>query len=180
MDFLAAFHPSTITLTPPGKQQQNHIYDRKVRTYQRELLIHKLWNEGGFDGFISVSSYEPTSYLSYCLERIELCSNVIVYSPFRETIVELQNHYLTKTPTRPILSPIIHEVRAPKWNTLKGRVRPDMVGRGGGGWVFSGTKVEEGEPEMNISRGGKKKRKVEVTNGTDMEDIQTDTPVDTE
>lgn len=178
MDILAAFYPSNITLTPPA--QESHLYERKLRTYQRELQIHKVWNEGGFDGFISVSSFEATSYLPRCLERLELCSNVIVYSPFREPIVELQNYYTTKTPTRPLLSPAVHEVRAPKWNTLKGRVRPDMIGRGGGGWVFSGTKVEEAEPEVSIWREGKKRRMIEVTNGSEMEDVQTDTPVDTE
>jgi hypothetical protein len=75
---------------------------------------------------------------------------------------------------RPILAPAIHEVRAPRWSTLKGRVRPDMVGRGGGGWILSGTRVEEEEYETRDWREGKKKRKVQKSNGTEMEDTKTE------
>jgi hypothetical protein len=78
-------------------------------------------------------------------------------------------------PTRPILEPMIHEIRAPRWSTLKGRVRPDMLGRGGGGWILGGVRVEEGEVEVDLKT---KKRKVE--NGTKMEDVQTDSAVETE
>ena len=176
MDFLQAFHPSSIILTLP---QPSPMYERKLRTYNRELQVHKTWNEGGFDGFISVSSYDPHSYLSRCIERIEMCSNIVVYSPFRETIVELQNFVLTKMPTRPILGPIIHEIRAPRWSTLKGRVRPDMLGRGGGGWILSGVRVEEGDIEMKDDDERKKKRKV-TENGTEVEDVKTDSAVETE
>ena len=119
-----------------------------------------------------MSSHDPQSYLSRCIERIELCCNVVVYSPFREIITELQNYVLTKLPTRPILGPIIHEIRAPRWSTLKGRARPDMLGRGGGGWILSGVRVEEEEIEMKVEDERKKKRKV-TENGIDMEDIKT-------
>jgi hypothetical protein len=93
--------------------------------------------------------------------------------------VDLQNFVLTKMPTRPILAPIIHEIRAPRWSTLKGRVRPDMLGRGGGGWILSGVKVEEGEIEMKMDDERNKKRKV-TENGTRMEDVKTDSAVETE
>jgi len=179
MDLLSAFHPDSITLTPP--KQGGNLYERKLRTYNRELEVHKVWKEAGFDGLICASSFDPQSYISRCLERLELCANIVVYSPFREPVVELQNYCQTKLPTRPILAPTVHEVRAPKWNTLKGRVRPDMMGRGGGGWVFSGTRVEESEPEARDWREGKKKkRKLEDKNGTEMEDIKTDIALETE
>lgn len=93
--------------------------------------------------------------------------------------MELQNFVLTKMPTRPILGPIIHEIRAPRWSTLKGRVRPDMLGRGGGGWILSGVRVEEGDIEMKDDDERKKKRKV-TENGTEVEDVKTDSAVETE
>lgn len=93
--------------------------------------------------------------------------------------MELQNFVLTKMPTRPILGPVIHQIRAPRWSTLKGRVRPDMLGRGGGGWILSGVRVEEGEIEMKIDDERKKKRKV-TKNGDEMEDVKTDSAVETE
>jgi tRNA (adenine58-N1)-methyltransferase non-catalytic subunit len=179
MDFLSAFHPDSIVLTPP--KEGGNLYERKLRTYNRELEVHKKWKEAGFDGLICVSSFDPQSYLPQCLERLELCASIAIYSPFREPIVDLQNFCQTKLPTRPILAPSVHEIRAPKWNTLKGRVRPNMQGRGGGGWVFSGTRVEESEPETRDWREGKKKkRKVEGTSGTEMEDVKTDSAIETD
>lgn len=169
MDFLAAFHPSNITLSPPIKDTP--LYQRKLRTYHRELQVHKLWDEGGFDGFISVSSYDPTTFLSRCIEQIEIGSNIVVYSPFREPIAELENFILTKMPTRPILAPLIHEVRASRWNTLKGRVRPDMIGRGGGGWILGGTRVEEEEVETTDEDNSRKRRKV-TENDSEMENVK--------
>lgn len=178
MDFLSAFHPDSIILTPP--KEGGNLYERKLRTYHRELEVHRVWNDAGFDGLISASSFDPQSYISRCLDRLELCANIVVYSPFREPVVELQNFCQTKLPTRPILAPTVHEVRAPKWNTLKGRVRPDMMGRGGGGWMFSGTRVEESEPEVrDWKEGKKKKRKLEDKNGTEMEDVKTDSALET-
>jgi hypothetical protein len=179
MDFLSAFHPDSITLTPP---KQGNLYERKLRTYNREVAVHKVWKDAGFDGLLSATSFEPQSYIPRCLERLELCSNIVVYSPFRETVVEFQSFCQTKLPTRPILVPTVHEIRAPKWNTLKGRVRPDMMGRGGGGWVFSGTRVEESEPETrDWKEGKKKKRKLEDDkNGSEMEDVKTDSALETE
>jgi tRNA (adenine58-N1)-methyltransferase non-catalytic subunit len=175
MDFLSAFDPSTITITPPHQGKEGEIYERKLRTYHRELQVHKLWTESNFDGFISVSSYDPTTFLPRCLNKLELCSSIAVYSPFREVVTELQNFIQTKMPTRPLIAPIIHELRAPRWSTLKGRARPDMLGRGGGGWILSGTKVEESEPEVLIwSSRRNKKRKINE-NGSEMEDVKTDT-----
>jgi len=175
MDFLSAFDPSTITITPPHQGSESEIYERKLRTYHRELQIHEIWNEGDFDGFISVSSYDPATFLPRCLNKLELCSSIAVYSPFREVVTELQNFVTSKMPTRPLIAPIIHELRAPRWSTLKGRARPDMLGRGGGGWILSGTRVEESEPEIQVwSSRRNKKRKIDE-NGSEMEDVKTDT-----
>lgn len=169
MDFLAAFKPGSITLTPP-KKEGGPLYERKLRTYNREIQIHNIWNQGCFDGFLSVSSFDPQSFLPKVLNKIELSGNIAVYSPFREPIVEVQNYFMTKTPSRPILAPTVHEIRAPRWSTLKGRVRPDMTGRGGGGWIMSGIRVEESEMEP-LQEKAEKKRKVEE-NGTEMEDVK--------
>jgi hypothetical protein len=174
MDFLSAFRPSTVTLTPPIRD--GPLYERKLRTYNRELQTHKLWNEGAFDGLVSVSSYDPQTYLARCIERIAYSANIVVYNAYREPIIELQNFILTKMPTRPILAPTIHEVRALRWSTLKGRVRPDMVGRGGGGWILGGTRVEESEIETN-ERGKRRKLK---RNGNEMEEIKPETAVEPE
>ena len=170
MDFLSAFKPESITLSPPAKQD-GPLYERKLRTYNREVQVHNIWNAGCFDGFISISSYDPQSFLPRCLNKIELSSNVVVYSPFREPILECQNYFMTKTANRPLLAPVVHEIRAPRWSTLKGRARPDMTGRGGGGWIMSATRIEETDAEPNYSR-EEKKRKIEE-NGTNMEDVKT-------
>src|SRR5438046_2984875 len=42
LDFLEAFHSSTVVLTPP---QPGPLYERKLRTYNRELQAHKIWKE---------------------------------------------------------------------------------------------------------------------------------------
>lgn len=177
MDFLAAFHAGSITLVPP---KSSPMYERKLRTYNLTVRVHEIWNNGGFDGFIGVSSYDPTTFLPYCMEKLEMCANIAIYSPFREPIVELQNFILTKMPSRPILAPTIHEIRAEKWNTLKGRVRPDMISRGGGGWLLAGTRVEESDPtENDFNIQNRKKRKVQQ-NGSEMEDVKTDSAIETE
>ena len=178
MDVLSAFDPSLVTLVLPKEGQNSLLYERKLRTYHRELLIHKTWKEAGFDGFISVSCLDPQSYLQRCIERVDLCSNVVIYSPYRETIVQLQQFILTKMPTRPILAPMVHEIRAERWSTLKGRTRPDMLGRGGGGYILSGTRVEDSNLETpDFDR--RKKRKVQQ-NGTPIEDVKSHAAVETE
>lgn len=161
MDFLSAIDSSSVSLVPPMEGPDRQIYERKMRTYNRELEIHKIWNESLFDGFISVSTLDPESYLQRFVERVELSGNVVVYSPYRETVVLLQQFILTKMPTRPILAPMIHDIRAQRWNTLKGRMRPDMLGRGGGGCVLAGTRVEDGDPEQPDWIDRRKKRKVQ-------------------
>jgi len=167
LDFLSALHPDTVTITPPI---EGPLYERKLKTYNMHVETNRIWNEGGFDGFLSATSYDPTSYIAKCIERVSLSGSIVVYSQYREPIAELQNHALTKMPAAPILGPTIHEIRATRWCTSKGRARPDMLGRGGGGWIFSGTKVEEGIFEQqNVKKS--KKQKVE-SNGTEMEDIQ--------
>jgi tRNA (adenine58-N1)-methyltransferase non-catalytic subunit len=175
MDFLAAFRPEVITLRQPiQKDREDNLYERKLRTYNRELLTHKQWSHGSFDGFISISSYDPGTYLPYILPKLALSSQLVIYSPFREVIVDLQNALTTKMPTRPVLAPTVHEVRAPRWSTLKGRVRPDMVGRGGGGTILCGTRVEEGEVEEVREKSVKKRKVQKQLNGTAMEDVEKD------
>ena len=173
MDFLSAFDPSTITITPPH-QREGEIFERKVRTYNRELQVAKLWNEGRFDGFLSVSSYDPTTFLPQCLNKLELCASIAVYSPFREVVTELQNFIQTRMPTRQLIAPIVHELRAPRWSTLKGRARPDMLGRGGGGSILSGTRVEESEPEPLVWSSRRNKKRKPNENGSEMQDVKTD------
>ena len=176
MDFLSAFYPSTITITPPH-QGEGQIYERKVRTYNRERQIVDIWQQGHFDGFISVSSFDPATFLARCLDKLDLCANVVVYSPFREVVIELQNHIQTKMPTRPIIAPIVHEVRAPRWSTLKGRARPDMLGRGGGGSILSGTRVEESLSEVQVWSTKRNKKRKMTENGSEMEDVKSDPSV---
>jgi hypothetical protein len=83
MDFLSAFQSSTITLTPPANNASPH-YERKLRTYNREVKVNEIWNQGGFDGFISVSSYDLPTYLPRCLEHVETSAGIAIYGPFRE------------------------------------------------------------------------------------------------
>jgi hypothetical protein len=167
LNFLAAFHPETVTLNPPT---EGPLYERKLNSYNRERKIHEIWKEISFDGFLSVSSYDPMSYLPLCIEKVDLSGNIAVYNQYREVILELQNFVLTKLPMRPILAPQIHEVRAIRWSTPKGRTRPDMIGRGGGGFLLSGIRVEEeliDSRDRNEER-KKRKRETDENNGDDL------------
>jgi hypothetical protein len=171
LDFLSAFRPEAVTITEPT---QGPLYERKVKTYNMHVNTHRIWNEGEFDGFLSATTYDPTSFIESCAQKIAWSGNMVVYNQHREPIIELQNHVMTNMVTRPILAPQIHEIRATKWSTLKGRARPDMLGRGGGGWIFSGIRVEDGMfEEPSEPKPKKKKLKVEE-NGTAMEDVQTE------
>ena len=171
LDFLSAFRPETVTITEPIK---GPLYERKLKTYNLHVETNRIWNEGGFDGFLSATTYDPTSFIAKCADKVGLSANLVVYNQHREPIIELQNHVMTKMATRPILAPQVHEIRATRWSTLKGRARPDMLGRGGGGWIFSGIRVEEGMfEEFPAFKPKKKKQKVEE-NGMKMEDVQTE------
>jgi tRNA (adenine58-N1)-methyltransferase non-catalytic subunit len=172
MDFLSAFHPLDITLVPPNTSDHDDqdVFDRKLRTYNREIQTHQIWNDGSFDGFISLTSIDPRSYMSQIVGKLEMSSNIAVYSNYREVITELQHAILTNMPMRPILAPTIHEIRSSRWSTLKGRVRPNSVSRGGGGWILSGTRVEKSVSSEMDERKPKKKRKLhddESMTGTD-------------
>ena len=50
-----------------------------------------------------------------------------------------------------------------------------MLGRGGGGWILSGTRVEESEPEILIWSSRRNKKRKLNENGSEMEDVKTDT-----
>jgi hypothetical protein len=54
-----------------------------------------------------------------------------------------------------------------------------MIARGGGGYILSGTRVEEGETETKPWSEGRKKRKVQV-DGSEMEDVRTDSALETD
>ncbi|KIW99309.1 uncharacterized protein Z519_00972 [Cladophialophora bantiana CBS 173.52] len=152
------------------KSNRRSAYYRKRRRWERVRKLVAETQEGGFDGLVVASFTDPTSTLRHLVPLLAGGSQVVVYSPYVEPLVELADCYSTARrtafintpqeqrtvpskdfPVDPtlLLAPSVHTARVRKWQVLPGRTHPLMTGRGGAeGYVFVGTRVLPAEGKV--------------------------------
>ena len=115
--------------------------------------------EGNFDGFISVSTLNMPTLLPEIIPTIGGSRPVVIYSQFKEALLETQHHMSTD---KRVLAPSIMETRVRPHQTIPGRMHPVMCMRGFGGYILWGTRVfprESGITAVGKGSGKSKERK---------------------
>lgn len=170
LDLLQFFEPETqkVDWTDLTEEELKEMKSNKKAHYHRRrqnaigtnAAIENA-SRGKFDGLIVASSLYAPTLLNRLVERVGGSRPVIVYSQFKEPLVETQLGFMNDLR---ILAPTIHESKARPYQTIPGRLHPMMSMRGGGGYVLSALRVfpiEEGVTA--VGRGlSKKKQKTEA------------------
>jgi tRNA (adenine-N(1)-)-methyltransferase non-catalytic subunit len=165
------------------KSNRRSAYYRKRRRWERVKSVVDETRAGGFNGLVVASLTDPTSILRHLVPLLAGGSQVVVYSPNVEPLVELADYYSKARrtafintaaekrsapskdfPVDPtmLLGTTVQTARVRRWQVLPGRTHPLMTGRGGAeGYIFSGTRVIPAEGKVE-ARGrpprGKKAR----------------------
>lgn len=171
------------------KSNRRSAYYRKRRRWERVKSVVDETRAGGFNGLVVATYTDPVSILRQLVPLLAGGSQVVVYSPTVEPLVELADYYSTarrtafiNTPAEKrgvpsddfpvdptqLLPPTVQTARVRKWQVLPGRTHPLMTGRGGAeGYLFVGTRVlpAEGKVEARGRPPRSKKTKTEESNG---------------
>ena len=145
------------------KSNRRSTYYRKRRRWERAKAVIDETRAGEFDGLVIASFTNPTSILRHLVPLLAGGSQVVVYSPTVEPLVELADYYSTARRTAFIntsvehrtipskdfpldptllLAPTVQTARVRRWQVLPGRTHPLMTGRGGAdGFILVGTRV---------------------------------------
>ena len=134
---------------------------RAKSTNEAIALIEK----GNFDAFISVSSLHIPSILPYVLPKIGGSRPIVIYSPYKELLMEIQNCLIAD---RKVLGPCILETRMRPYQSLLGRMHPVMTMRGYGGYIVWGTRVFPKEAGIQAAGKGAKRSKRVNYDGDDV------------
>ncbi|CDK29673.1 unnamed protein product [Kuraishia capsulata CBS 1993] len=136
----------------PSKKQT--YFRRKKRALELQTVV-EIVKKGNFDGMIYASTLSPSTAVPRFIEKIGGSRPIVVYSPYIEVVSEL-SHTVSKDLR--VLAPSIIATRVRPYQTIPGRIHPLMSMRGGGGYVFWGTRVFPKEGITAIGRGRKKKK----------------------
>ncbi|KIX09809.1 uncharacterized protein Z518_00890 [Rhinocladiella mackenziei CBS 650.93] len=152
------------------KSNKRSAYYRKRRRWERIKSIVDETRAGGFNGLVVASFSDPISILRHLVPLLAGGSQVVVYSPNIEPLVQLADYYFPARrtafintpedrrcvpsedfPVDPtlLLPPIVQTARVRKWQVLPGRTHPLMTGKGGAeGYIFVGTRVLPAEGKV--------------------------------
>ncbi|OQU94935.1 hypothetical protein CLAIMM_01213 [Cladophialophora immunda] len=178
------------------KSNRRSAYYRKRRRWERVKNVVDETQAGGFNGLIVASFTDPASTLRHLVPLLAGGSQVVVYSPHAEPLVELADYYSTARrtafintpleqrtvpsedfPVDPtlLLAPTVQTARVRKWQVLPGRTHPLMTGRGGAeGYIFVATRVVPAEGKVEARGRPPRGKKAKV------EDMSTGSPVEGE
>ena len=166
------------------KSNRRSNYFRKRRRWERMKAVIDETRAGGFNGLIVATYTNPTSILRHLVPLLAGGSQVVVYHPHIEPLVELADYYSTacrtaflntpheerKVPSEDfpvdptlLLVPMVQTSRVRKWQVLPGRTHPLMMGKGGAeGYVFVATRVIPAEGRVTARGRASRGKKVRV------------------
>ena len=165
------------------KSSKRSTYYRKKRRWERTKSVVDETRAGGFDGLVVASFTNPVSILHSTVPLLAGGTQVVVYSPHIEPLVELADLYSTarrtayiNTPVEKrrvpsedfpldptsLLGPMVQTARVRRWQVLPGRTHPLMMGKGGAeGYVFVATRVLRVDGKVEARGRVNKRRKVD-------------------
>ncbi len=175
------------------KSNRRSNYFRKRRRWERTKTVIDETRAGGFNGLILATYTSPSSILRHLVPLLAGGSQVVVYHPHIEPLVELADCYSTarrtvflntaeddrKVPSQDfpvdptlLLVPMVQTSRVRKWQVLPGRTHPLMMAKGGPeGYVFVATRVIPAEGRVTARGRASRGKKVRVEGDGGAEEV---------
>ncbi|MCO5566171.1 hypothetical protein L7F22_019847 [Adiantum nelumboides] len=130
-----------VELTAIGRPMTDRDRQRMKKKQAIASNLEKLRNEyfdGEFDGLVVISKYEPVSIIERVLPRLAGSANIVVHSPFIQTLIEahavLRSHHS-------IINLNVSEPFQRRYQVLPGRMHPEMMTSATGGYILHGMRV---------------------------------------
>lgn len=121
------------------KGSKKNLYQRRVKWYYSQMEMIRITNkEFKYDGLIVGTTLELKSLIPIIGDRVHGSRNIVCYSQFKETILELSHELMNDLR---YLAPSIYEVRCRPYQSERGKLHPLMTMRGGGGYLMNCHKV---------------------------------------
>lgn len=139
---------SSEELSPLKPVQRGQYFRNLKRENDRKWVIEKSRSEEGYDGLIIASTLDLQTLVPELLPALGGSCQMAVYSEYKEPLVSLT---LKLKKDLRVLGPTITETRLRKYQTLPGRIHPDMSMRGYGGYFLNALRVF---PDENVSAKG--------------------------
>ncbi|CAG8727344.1 23920_t:CDS:10 [Cetraspora pellucida] len=109
------------------------FYLRKKANYEKIQEARKILWQGGFDGLLVASQYQPESILETLVPYLARSRPIIIYHINREVLVNTCVHMRI---SGKFLNPQITESWLRGYQVLPGRTHPSMSTSGGGGYLL--------------------------------------------
>ncbi|CAG8635317.1 522_t:CDS:2, partial [Dentiscutata heterogama] len=114
-------------------QKDLKFYLRKKANYEKVQEARKILWQGGFDGLLVASQYQPESILDTLVPYLAGSRPIIIYHINREVLVNTCVHMRI---SGKFLNPQITESWLRQYQVLPGRTHPSMSTSGGGGYLL--------------------------------------------
>ncbi|CAG8450142.1 15670_t:CDS:10 [Dentiscutata erythropus] len=114
-------------------QKDLKFYLRKKANYEKVQEARKILWQGGFDGLLVASQYQPESILDTLVPYLAGSRPIIIYHINREVLVNTCVHMRI---SGKFLYPQITESWLRQYQVLPGRTHPSMSTSGGGGYLL--------------------------------------------
>lgn len=145
------------------KEEELSQLDEPVRIqYERRLNKAKILdkclqrvNEKSFESLVYVSTLNPASFVPQILPKLRGSSPLVIYSQFKEYLVELNHQFLRQ---KSILLPNIHHSVVRRYQTIPGKIHPLMTSRSDGGYILTGILVFPIDNVVAVGRGTKRRK----------------------
>lgn len=161
-----------VEVTAIGRPMTDRDRQRLKKKQSIASNLQKLRNEyfdGDFDGLIVISKYEPVSIIERVLPRLAGSANIVVHSPFIQTLIEahavLRSHHS-------IINLNVSEPFQRKYQVLPGRMHPEMMTSATGGYILHGIRVLSEEETIAAVRKGQEEKQAEVVEGHETSQIE--------
>lgn len=134
-------------------------YYRKLTNYAALLDVLRSLKQANFDALVLVTTLYIPNVLDCLVSKIGGSRPIVVFSQFKELLVETYHHINNPNAPLPILAPSVLETKARNYQAVPGKIHPVMTMRGGGGFILSGTRIFPLEKVQAVGKGGNKKKK---------------------
>lgn len=140
--------------------KQDQYGKRKARAQEINSVLDEI-DTGNFDAFVSLSTLYMPTMISDIIGKVGGSRPIVIYNQFKEVLLETQHVLMADNR---VLAPAIFETRVRPFQTIPGRLHPEMTMRGFGGYCLWGTRVFPLDNAITaIGRGQSKRKREEET-----------------
>lgn len=132
-DIDASFKPIPKEEARQLKAGKKNAYHRRLKWYYNQHQIVQLSTQTQYDALIMATTLQLTKLVPLLGEHVHGSRPVVCYSQFKETLLELTH---TLYNDLRFLAPSILETRMRPYQSVRGKLHPEMTMRGGGGYLM--------------------------------------------